>query len=498
MLIIPLEKSIDWRKPPVITFLLIIINTIILVWTQSHNEKVFQTAFDYYINSALPKTELPRYLEIKANIADDISNQELAKSIKNKSLKKNTLVYVLMAMENDQSFMKKLHQNQIITEQEQAYSQWKSERGKFETLFQQNSSSRYGFTPSQHKAITFISHMFLHGGYDHLIGNMIFLFLIGVTLETALGSLLYLACYLIAGLGAVSLYWLIYASSETTLVGASGAIAGLMGMYAGVFGLRKIRFFYYILFYFDYIKAPALIMLPLWVLNEIYQLAFTEGSNVAYMAHVGGLLTGGIISFTIKKYFVEQINTEYLDESQHQEEKKRDYEQGMSLLRELKIPQAQRVFAGLCATCPEDMAILLQYYKAMKYTPQAEEYPKVVNKIFSSADKLDIQDVLSIFKDFTKSFALKEISTAALIRLSSVFSKNNYLTEAESIIKNLLQNSTKTEGMEQALWMLTIAWKRVGNMEKHTKYLNFLVKNYPDTLGKDAQNLLDNINKLGF
>ena len=161
---------------------------------------------------------------------------------------------------------------------------------------------------------------------------MIFLFLIGVTLETTLGSLLYLACYLISGLGAVTLYWQVYPDNDIGLIGASGAIAGLMGMYAGVFGLRKIRFFYSLLFYFDFIKAPALIMLPLWIANEIYQLYFNIGSNVAYIAHIGGLLTDSIISFAIKHYFTESIDTDYLNESVKQDEKARHYEQGMKLL----------------------------------------------------------------------------------------------------------------------------------------------------------------------
>jgi membrane associated rhomboid family serine protease len=480
MLIIPLEKSINWRKPPIVTFLLIIINTAILIFTQNQNETVLKETIHYYVSSELPVIELPPYIESKTNaVIDDINNEELINAIKNKEAEEDTLVSVLMAMENDASFMDKLHKDQIINQQNAVYTQWKTARTQFETLKDSSISSRYSFIPSQHKPITFLSYQFLHGSYDHLIGNMIFLFLIGFALETALGSLLYLTCYLVSGLGAVTLYWQVYSNSDISLVGASGAIAGLMGMYAGVFGLRKIRFFYSFLFYFDFIKAPALIMLPLWVANEIYQLFFTVGSHVAYMAHVGGLLTGGIISFTIKHYFTEKIDTEYLDESDKNDEKTLNYQQGMKFLRELKIPQAQRIFSDLYAQYPNDTDILMQYYKTLKYTTEIKAYHEIVIKLFETANIYNVNEINSIFKEYIKTTKKVNISAKLLIKLAQLFNKNNQ-TEAELIIKSLLRKSADIEGLSQALVALTMAYQRQGNTEKHQMCLNLLAQYYPN------------------
>lgn len=496
MIILPLEKSIDWRKPPFVTFLLILINSIILVYSQGHDEGLFESSVKYYVSSELPKIELPRYIETQPTISDELSNKELIAQIENAETNDEVLEYVMMEMENDVAFMEKLHKNQIINAQDAVYAEWQTARTKYDSIAKGSITSRFGFTPSKHEPITFLTHQFLHGGYDHLFGNMLFLLLIGFALETALGSLLYLTCYLISGLGAVTLFWLLYSTSTTVLVGASGAIAGLMGMYAGVFGLRKIRFFYSLLFYFDYIKAPALIMLPLWVANEFYQLYFTEGNNVAYMAHVGGLLTGGIISFAIKRYFTQKIDTHYLDVSAQKEEKNKRYEQGMKLLRELKIPQAMAIFSDLYARNPEDGEIAMQYYKTLKYTPEANEYRKVAAKILEKPHQYNAKEITAIFKDYSKIHQITQLPSRLLVRLALLFSKNDSPIEAETILNSLLAKSSDVDELDHALFMLATVWQRLGNSSKHMMCLNLLAEHYPtQQLGINANKLLETLQK---
>ena len=491
LILLPLEKSINWRKPPVVTFLLIIINTAVLFFTHAYDENIAQSSVSYYLDSELPNIELPRYIQTPAAIFNSLNKTALIAAIKNQKVDKVTLSNILGAMENDAAFMKKLHNNEIVTVQDADYSPWKIARSQFDELRQRAISSRYGFIPAQHRPVTFLTHQFLHGGYDHLFGNMVFLFLIGYTLETTLGSLLYLCCYLISGLGAVALYWQVYPASETALIGASGAIAGLMGMYAGLFGMRKIRFFYSLLFYFDFIKAPALIMLPLWLANEIYQLYYTTGSQVAYMAHVGGLLTGGLIAMMIKHYFAGKIDASYLDESAQQDEKILRYEQGMKLLRALKIGQSQQIFSGLHAQYPDDLDILMQYYKTLKYTPDLDEYHAVAARIFARADNYDIRQISSVFDEYIKNHKKAQISSALLIKLVLFFCKNNSPIEAEIITTSLLRKSAAIEGLDQALFALAMAWKRRGDVGKYSSCLTALVKYYPDrATGVNAGSLL--------
>ena len=83
-----------------------------------------------------------------------------------------------------------------------------------------------------------------------------------------------------------------YAGQGGLGLGASGAVSALMGMYAVLYRMRRIRFFYQFLVYFNYVTAPALLLLPAWIANELLQ-HWLGGRGIAYMAHLGGLLTGG-------------------------------------------------------------------------------------------------------------------------------------------------------------------------------------------------------------
>lgn len=136
----------------------------------------------------------------------------------------------------------------------------------------------------------------------HLIGNMVFLWLSGCLLEQARGKIAVLATYLLGGCAAVGVFWALNAQSPIALVGASGSISALMGALTVVYGMRKIKVFLALGFYFNYFRMPAIALLPFWIGNELYQnIQYGDSSNVAYMAHFGGLLGGAMLGLAVKK-----------------------------------------------------------------------------------------------------------------------------------------------------------------------------------------------------
>jgi membrane associated rhomboid family serine protease len=104
---------------------------------------------------------------------------------------------------------------------------------------------------------------------------MIFLWLLGCFLEMGCGRIFYLIVYLLSGLAAGGSFWLIYPHSISPHIGASGAIAGMMGAFAVLFGKEKIKIFFSLGFYFGYRQMTAIALLPLWLCNEFYQLFFS-------------------------------------------------------------------------------------------------------------------------------------------------------------------------------------------------------------------------------
>jgi membrane associated rhomboid family serine protease len=155
---------------------------------------------------------------------------------------------------------------------------------------------RGGLVPAHPRLAALLTHMFLHAGWLHLIGNMLFLYLAGPFLEDAWGGKLYAGFYLAAGVFAGGVYALLQRHLDAPLVGASGAVAGVLGAFLLLRGRTRIRFA--VIFGFvGTFTAPAWIMLPLWFVGELLDalagdVAAAGGSGVAYWAHVWGFVFG--------------------------------------------------------------------------------------------------------------------------------------------------------------------------------------------------------------
>ena len=144
---------------------------------------------------------------------------------------------------------------------------------------------------------TLLTSMFLHGGWGHLGGNMLFLWIFGDNLEHRLGHLRFVVFYLVCGLAAGLAHILANANSTIPTVGASGAISGVLGGYLLMFPRNRV----YVMTYGGVATVPAMLMLGLWILlqfiNGFGSIANTpETGGVAYLAHIGGFIAGLVLA----------------------------------------------------------------------------------------------------------------------------------------------------------------------------------------------------------
>ncbi|MFA5714827.1 MAG: rhomboid family intramembrane serine protease [Candidatus Paceibacterota bacterium] len=133
---------------------------------------------------------------------------------------------------------------------------------------------------------TVFTSMFLHVNFLHLISNMWFLWVFGSNLEARLGSLKFLAFYLLCGLGAGIVYALAMVNPDTAVIGASGAISGVLGGYLVLFPRSRIR-----TFFITFFSVPAVIYIFLWFVYQLFS-ATTINTPVAYWGHLGGFVSG--------------------------------------------------------------------------------------------------------------------------------------------------------------------------------------------------------------
>jgi membrane associated rhomboid family serine protease len=148
--------------------------------------------------------------------------------------------------------------------------------------------------------LTLLTSMFLHGGWLHIFFNMLFLWVFGSNVEDSMGRIRFVLFYLLGGLAAIFAQIVVDADSQVPTVGASGAIAAVLGGYALLYPQARILTIIFIIFFFTFIEIPAMILLGIWLLLQflpaIGQLATPEiggeGGGVAYFAHIGGFLFG--------------------------------------------------------------------------------------------------------------------------------------------------------------------------------------------------------------
>lgn len=155
---------------------------------------------------------------------------------------------------------------------------------------------RYGEGDPAGIVAPFFTSMFLHGGWLHLIGNMWFLWLFGDNVEDTLGSVRYFFFYFLCGLGAGTAQWFLGPASAVPTVGASGAIAGVLGAYALLFPGARVLTLVPVFFIFQLVEVPAVLLLALWFLLQLLTGAVAPlnggGTGIAWAAHVGGFLLG--------------------------------------------------------------------------------------------------------------------------------------------------------------------------------------------------------------
>lgn len=152
--------------------------------------------------------------------------------------------------------------------------------------------------------LPFITSQFLHGGIMHIVSNMLFLWIFGDNVEAHFGKILFPFVYIISGIVGGFAQYIIAPGSDIPMLGASGAVAGVLGAYMVLFGHHTVKTFIPFLRLFGLVEIPAIFMLGYWFVTQILagvgSLGATDSGGVAYLAHVGGFITGLIFAMITK------------------------------------------------------------------------------------------------------------------------------------------------------------------------------------------------------
>jgi len=370
MVIVPAEHPLDWKKPPVVTLLLILLNVLVFFGYQSGDSERREQAVRVYLEQDLLSRERPLFSAALERHEKITADQRQAVE----ALPRQQLAWLILS---DLEFGHELRSLPAYDRD----AAWQSARAKAEIARDRVSSLRFGFVPARFTVEGLFGSMFLHGDFWHLAGNMVFLFIFGFALEIALGRWMYLGLYLFSGLCSGLLWWALD-PAWVPGVGASGAISGLMGMYIGVYGLRRIRFFYWLGPLIGYFSAPALWILPLWLGKELFGLV-RAADHVNYYAHIGGLVSGFIAVWLPRQLGSLKVDHAYLDKEDPDAPFKRALNSLDEQIGRFALDQAATRGSELLTLYPGRLALIERLYGVAKARQDRALMSTVLKQLFA-------------------------------------------------------------------------------------------------------------------
>lgn len=478
MFIIPVGDRVDWKRPPIVTLLLILINCFVFFFLQAGDGSSDKKAMRFYFSSELPNWELRRYSEYLEKEGDPAETQQFGELFRRRN------AIALTVMEHDAKFMRELHAGHVITADAPEFAAWTAQRSKYESL--RSFTTRYVYYVDDPSPVNALTSAFMHGSFDHLFGNMVVLFLVGFLVESVIGRALFALAYIVSAYAAVFTFSL--TAHGSGYLGASGAIAGVMGLYTVIFGLRKIDFFYSLGFYFDYVRAPAIALLPLWLGNELYQFFSEQGSHIAYMAHFGGLVSGATIGALYRWQRPALIESHH-EAAESKEMDGQAFQRGMDYLGAMEFQKALSVFKALQEKHPHDTNLARLTYRAAKSNPSSEDYHRAALMLLSlpEMDVATSDQTHAIFQEYLGcAKPSPRLGHDLIAKLAKRFAGSSHCDDAEKLA-NFLHHAAPQHGeLPAVLLALARGYYREQRKDKFEAILQSIIRQFPKSKEAEA------------
>lgn len=401
MLPIPIKhENMAARRWPVVTLSLIAINTVVFLFTTF-------SAPDNADQRREVKTDIILLAAQHPELRMQSDEQQMVDGFK----QSNSKIWKQVENPNRQSINEYDAKIRAMSDPEELQREMDRLNTEYGQLKSSSIVEEYAFVPAHPKAISYLTANFLHGGWEHLIGNMWFLWLAGFVLEDVWGRPLYAAFYLISGVAALQIHAWFNSGSMIPTLGASGAVAALMGAFLVRFPKMKIEMLWVLWFsivkllrtgnpfrYFRF-KASAYWLLPLWLVKEVFFGSVGGGDGVAHWAHVGGFVFGALAAVAIQYSGIEQKANQAIEQEIGWTNDS-ELEQASQMMEQGQLAEAQGVLTSLVASKPHSVdawALLRQLY-----TRQSDRRSYLDATVRTCSLHLKAHEVEAAFQDYAE------------------------------------------------------------------------------------------------
>jgi membrane associated rhomboid family serine protease len=463
MIIVPTEKQLDWRNAPLVLCALVLINLMVFFFYQSGDHQKVGQAVVMYQTSGYLEHEWPlfeKYLEEK-------QETKLLKKYR-KAFNEQDFEPIAMDILQRKDFFIYLKDRAYHYFPSEVYDEWILQRTEIDRLFNDLSFVEHGLTAKDMKISSFLTHQFLHGDIMHLLGNMFFLVMCGFAVEAAIGHWRFLVFYLLSGFAAgfaqVASDW----NSTQPLIGASGAISGVMAMYLAIFRWKKIEFFYWFFFFVGYLRAPALLILPFYLGKEIYSYYHDTESNVAFMAHAGGFAAGAVLIGGAWIFNRSMFNQEYIEQDQSVDPGREKRAEIYSYIEKHRFDRALHCVNELIQMQGSDFESAMLRYNLLKIDRSSEYNKAALHLLENNFPNPDIKKLDKVWQENPEIH--NQLPEQAALKLGMQLVNLDNLKSAEDIFLQLQEKNSKNSRLGIYASKLSTAFKRIKNNEKASHY----------------------------
>ncbi len=453
MLILPLHKPLSRQTMPWVTLALILINCWVYFALQVPAEGKAELAIEFYLSAKLGEHEIPAFIA-QTEPSERRTQYESVNEME-EPWRSTLLVRELQA---DANFLSRINSGQILPADEAHFSSYRQQRQQFDALWlRANFTERYAHRTGTFNALTMLTATFLHGDFEHLLGNLLMLIIVGLLVEGALARGWYLFLYLAAGMAASLASELWRYGTPITALGASGAIAGLMGALPVLWGMRRVRVFYWLGFYFNYLHVPALVLLPIWLGKEIYSL-LTSHEHIGFDAHAGGMIAGALACWGLRT--LGKVREEFFEETHavasttspsgraentlerapgsnaENERTAQKLRDGIKALGELDFSRAHSLLSSLAFYESQRLDILIPAYRAARFGPGGVAAASAARRVLlvNDASLGEIKTLHEIWLDLLQSGIAVQLSPAEQLQVAARWLDGGFLHSAEPML----------------------------------------------------------------
>ncbi|MES9939289.1 MAG: rhomboid family intramembrane serine protease [Candidatus Thiodiazotropha sp. 6PLUC2] len=422
--------KISGRKDlPLATILLILTTlSIFIIWQLDDNSALSEILSDYQ-SSGLHEYEKRQY-EAYLEKYMTVPSAALSK------LDDTTQWEQFVRIQSDTTFQFWLWNGNFDGAQNQDHLQWKEKHSQLIKRFSDVTYIEYGLVAGKMNGVSLFGHMFLHAGIIHLLSNLFVLGLLGLMVERLLGRVLFLGIYLTSGLVAAILALSINPAGLLHMVGAGGAISGVLGMATVILGRRKIALFELFGINANQLALPLFVILPFWIAIELIQLALYSESQIQYLTHIGCFLITATVTLLLK-HTQWVFGIELSDEAEGASDVTPRLASAKDLCQSENHKEALRLLRRLYREATSNSEFLSLYYQCSRALPESEDFHRAARAIFSLDDR-DSKSVDLIRATYIDYVRLAQpgprFTENILYRLAELFVDRKWCDEVDGIM----------------------------------------------------------------